>query len=238
MGWFVGIANPEGEEDGHTGEELTKKELEEQYKDLAGLPMFDDHDYKKLIGRISSSWIDHGKLWILGKVNETSKWGKEAYEKIKAGTYGGLSLGTFGVRCDKTNAISDRIIAEASACPGQEGRRPGTRILLTLNSNTEAEQTVTMDMTPISNAQPLSIPGDVLFDAPAFMIRDVLQKAQSFLDEQLRNAQGFKDAAVSDATPNEHRESCKEPLERKINTTVSESEDVEMKEASNPSILS
>lgn len=251
MGWFVGIANPEGESDDHKGEELTKKELEQQCNNIVGLPMFDDHDYKKLIGRIAGSWLQDGKLWILGKVNEATKCGKEVYDKIKSGEYRGLSLGSFGMRCEKTKAISDRLIAEASPCPGKEGKRPGTSILLTLNSGTDSEQQVTMNMQPISGITPLGFGQDVPFDAPDNMIQDIFRKAQQFIIEQTASSgllrQSHKDIKTTSEdesggdsdTSSNTCENCKRSMtQRKINTDDSGKCDMKEKEPLKSSILS
>jgi len=254
MGWIVGPASGVGKDDGHTGEELTDRELREQQSRVVGLPMFDDHNYKKLIGRIAGTFMKDGRLWIVGKVNEETKWGKEAYEKIKSGTYGGLSLGTFGVKDDKTEEISDRLIAEASPCPGKEGRRPGTSIVLTMNSGTDIEHQVTMTMTDIGGVKPLGFAGDVPFDAPGNMIQDVVTKAQQFLQEHLCSS-GMVPPATPTSSPGEgpsgdssisNKEdkhtckSCKRKFDedRKSNTSSSGSNDTEMKEGTKSSILS
>ena len=151
MGWIVGIANPEGFDNDHGGEELTEKDLEEQ-QDISGLPMFDDHDYTKKIGVIEKSWLDKGKLWIMGKIDESIEHGKKAFEKIKSGEYEGLSLGTFSLL--KGGRHSNRRIAEASPC--KEGKRPGTKIILTCAHKdpvTGESTQVEMDIRPITGVQ-------------------------------------------------------------------------------------
>lgn len=195
MPFLVGIVNPRGKKDGHKGEELTESELREQCSSIVGLPMFDDHNYKKLVGRIAGSFLRDGKLWIVGKINDTTKYGKDVWNKIQTGEYGGLSLGTLGKQCDNTKEISDRIIAEASPCPGKEGRRPGTSILLTLNSGSNSEQ-ITMSMEPIGNPTQIDNGGSggvgallsgeggggSPFGMPNNIITDIMSKADAFID--------------------------------------------------------
>jgi len=247
MGYILGIANPEGEENDHDGEELTKQELEDQWNSIVGLPMFDDHDYKRPVGNIAGASLVDGKLLIIGKVNEDTTYGKDAYEKIKSGKYGGLSLGTFGKQCNTTNKISDRMIAEASICPGKEGKRPGTSILLTLNSGTEREQKITMDMQPIMGASPLMSEDGSPFNVPIGMIQGIYKKAQEFIENQARVA-GILDPSPSfpglpDPSHPQGKssmcDSCHRPMtERKTNTEISGKKDVEMKEAEKSTILS
>lgn len=84
---------------------------------FVGPAMFDNHDYKKLVGKIAGSFIKDKRLYIVGNINEKTEHGKKVWEKIQDGEYGGLSLGTFGMKDEKTGKISDRMIAEASPCP-------------------------------------------------------------------------------------------------------------------------
>lgn len=245
MGWIVGPATGEGKVDGHGGEELTMKELKTQQKSVVGLPMFDNHNYKKLIGRIAGSFIDKGRLWIIGKVNEDTKHGKKAYKKIQTGEYGGLSVGTFGIRDEATENISDRMIAEASPCPGKEGRMPGTSIVLTMNSGEGSEHQVSMMMQDMGAVKPLGFTGDVPFDAPDDMIQQVVVKAQQFLQEQLMSSGAVPPTPTPRQDVREKEEerckSCKRKIgdeDKKTTTTSSGSSDVETKEGVKSSILS
>ena len=128
---FRGVAHPRGEKADYDGLFLKEDELSQRAKDLAGTPLWSEHEADKKIGWVTGAEVgEAGELVVSGVIDRSvSEEAREHARKIRRGEMTGLSLGMdhmVRVDTDGRRRVVDKKIEELSVTVDPD--LPGTFI--------------------------------------------------------------------------------------------------------------
>lgn len=120
---IVGCCHPKARNNAYVGPQLTQKRMRSEWMHLRGLPLLDNHDKRKQVGRILEAWVDgEDQLWIRAEVDESTAMGAETARRIRSGEYRGLSL---GMRHGVDDTLQTQSSSSNSASSSASSREPG-----------------------------------------------------------------------------------------------------------------
>ena len=126
MVYFYGCANPKPREDGYSGFELNREDVENAVRELVGKPILIEHEGKE-VGHVDSAWqIADGRLMVIGHTNDDTVWSRFGGNLVTDGQLRELSIGSRVRLNARTLTVVGKNYDEVSLV--EEGLRDGTRI--------------------------------------------------------------------------------------------------------------